>query len=205
MSMNNDGRITGTYYVEEDCCSPLAPDQVGHAFVRDTDGAITTFQFPNGLGIRPASINAKGDVTGTWTDNVYDYNIDRLGQEHAFFWHGKNFSACPSDISLTVAITPGELVPNYANGTMTQTLTVSNLGEQLPAGTAIVIDSLSPNATLRNAIGSTVCGSSKLSPYVLLGKTLPVRTSTSVTLVFNDPSMWLVEYGTHVLATNGRK
>ncbi len=62
--INNSGVITG-YYADK--------SHVIHGFVRDADGAVTTFDAPgslqeSGQGTFPTSINAQGVVTGSCSD-----------------------------------------------------------------------------------------------------------------------------------------
>jgi len=54
--INSSGVITG-YYAEK--------SNVVHGFVRDADGAVTTFDAPGANGTYPSSINAQGVVTGS--------------------------------------------------------------------------------------------------------------------------------------------
>jgi hypothetical protein len=55
MSINASMTVTGYYYI-----SPTTTD----GFVREADGAITTFSVRDGVWTEPESINAAGDVTG---------------------------------------------------------------------------------------------------------------------------------------------
>jgi hypothetical protein len=55
MSVNNSMAVTGYYYV-----SPA----VARGFVRETDGAITTFDVLDGVWTEPKSINDAGEITG---------------------------------------------------------------------------------------------------------------------------------------------
>src|SRR6185312_7804033 len=52
-------------------------DHVAHAFVRDTDGTIKTFDAHKQSSTVPASINSKGTIVGTYYDIA-------TGAAHAF-------------------------------------------------------------------------------------------------------------------------
>ena len=55
MSINDSMAVTGYYYVSS---------TVTRGFLRDADGAITTFDVFGGVWTEPESINANGDITG---------------------------------------------------------------------------------------------------------------------------------------------
>jgi uncharacterized membrane protein len=55
MSINDSMAVTGYYYVSS---------TVTRGFLRDADGAITTFDVSGGVWTEPESINAAGDITG---------------------------------------------------------------------------------------------------------------------------------------------
>jgi hypothetical protein len=55
MSINNSMAVTGYYYVSS---------AVTRGFLRDADGAITTFSVGDGVWTEPESINADGDIAG---------------------------------------------------------------------------------------------------------------------------------------------
>jgi uncharacterized membrane protein len=59
VAINDAGVATGEY---------TDASNVMHGFVRDRDGAITTFDVPGAGNAFPVSINAAGTITGTYTD-----------------------------------------------------------------------------------------------------------------------------------------
>ena len=90
---------------------------------------------------------------------------------------------------------------NGATQRWIQTVTVRNNGGTSATNVALVLDSLSSNATLANATGSTTCTPAN-SPYLGLGTINPAQTATA-TLQFVNPSNAAINYNTRVLAGSG--
>jgi streptogramin lyase len=58
-SINPKGQITGVYF---------DTSNIAHGFLRDKQGAITTFDVPNAINTYPVGINPRGDITGWYSD-----------------------------------------------------------------------------------------------------------------------------------------
>jgi hypothetical protein len=102
---------------------------------------------------------------------------------------------------LGVYATRGGFVRDRRTGTYSQQITVTN-GTAVPMSTiSVALDTLSGNATLTNANGSTVNNLPAGSPYVSIPGTLAPGASATVTLQFANPTNAGITYATRVLNT----
>ncbi len=137
--------------------------------------------------------SAETDVTGTGYNNVAIVN-----DLSDLFVAG----AVPAPPSLSVTRDP--LALEGHTGRALQVVHISNTGTSpVPAPLWLVLDNLSPNATLRNPDGTTAVLAPLDSPFVSVnvggdGILRPNATQT-VVLEFSDPSGEPIDYSTRVL------
>jgi hypothetical protein len=116
--------------------------------------------------------------------------------------------ACALNISASVSVSQGALKLNKKTGRYTQTVTLQNGNNAAPGPVSLVLDSLSGNATLFNATGSTACAAPAGSPYinVKVGDAVfsPLERA-SVTLEFTNPPGQPVTYTPRILAGQGSR
>jgi hypothetical protein len=111
----------------------------------------------------------------------------------------------PQDASSSVKVTRGGYVLNLATGRYVQTVTLTNTSASAVTGPlSLVLDSLSSNATLYNATGTTSSLAPPMSPYINANvSSLAPGQSVSVQLQFTNPSRTTITYNTRVLAGPG--
>jgi Divergent InlB B-repeat domain len=115
---------------------------------------------------------------------------------------------CPVDVSAEISVTRGGYVLNLATGRYVQTVTLTNISTNSIAGTfSLVLDTLSPNATLFNENGTTdIAYPPAGSPYInAAAASLAPGQNVSVTLQFTDPTRGAITYNTRVLAGPGTR
>jgi hypothetical protein len=120
-----------------------------------------------------------------------------------------NFAACncASNVSTSVSVTRGSFIYNPVTGRFAQNVTLQNNSPlSTPSPISLVLDSLSSNATLFNASGTTdslepPAGSS----YINLAESLAPAQTVTITLQFTDPSKTAISYTTRVLAGTGQR
>jgi hypothetical protein len=114
---------------------------------------------------------------------------------------------CAADVTSSVTVTPGGFVLNPVTGRFAQTVTITNASANTITGPiSLVLDGLSPNATLFNGTGTTdalelPAGSS----YLNSSATLAPGQNTSFALQFSDPTHTTIIYTTRVLAGPGAR
>ncbi len=116
---------------------------------------------------------------------------------------------CATDISATVAVTSqGPLKLNKKTGRYIQALTLKNGDGAVSGSVSLALDSLSSNATLFNATGTTACAAPSGSPYINVdvgtNSVFDPRERATVTLEFTNPSGQAVTYTNRVLAGANR-
>jgi CSLREA domain-containing protein len=114
---------------------------------------------------------------------------------------------CAGDVSASVTVMRGGYVLNPVTGRYAQTVTVTNTSAGTITGPiSLVLDSLSIDATLFNATGTT--DSLELpagSPYLNANANLAAGQSTMFALQFTDPTRGAITYNTRVLAGPGAR
>jgi len=111
----------------------------------------------------------------------------------------------PTDVSFQVRVTRGGLRLDRTTGRFVQSVTLTNTGISPIAGPiSLVLDSLSPNATLANQTGLTSATLPAGHAYrVVQPGVLPVGTSVSGTLEFTNSTQAAITYTTRVLTGPG--
>ena len=112
---------------------------------------------------------------------------------------------CAADVSAIIMVARSGYVLNPATGRYAQTVTVTNNSATTVTGPlSLVLDSLSANATLFNATGTTdTLELPAGSPYLNTNVNLAAGQNTSFVLQFADPSHAAITYNTRVLAGPG--
>jgi pimeloyl-ACP methyl ester carboxylesterase len=118
-----------------------------------------------------------------------------------------SFAGCATDVSSSVSVTRAGYVFNFGTQRFYQTVTLKNTGGSTINGPiSLVLDSLSSNASLYNASGSTSCAAPLGSPYInVSAASLVPGASVSVSLQFTDPTKATTTYNTRVLAGSGAR
>ena len=120
-----------------------------------------------------------------------------------------NFVACgcAADVSNSVTVTRLGFVLNLGTGRYSQTVTVTNNSPNTITGPiSLVLDSLSSDAALFNATGTTDSLESPAgSPYLNVNVNLAAGQKTSFTLQFTDPTHAAITYTTRVLVGPGAR
>jgi hypothetical protein len=113
--------------------------------------------------------------------------------------------SCATDVTSLVSITRGPNILNIATGKIFQTVALTNNSAFTITGPiSLVLDGLSGNATLANAIGFTISNPPLGSPFLGVNATsLAPGQSISVSLQFTDPSRAAISYTARVLAGPG--
>jgi hypothetical protein len=115
-------------------------------------------------------------------------------------------SACATDLSSQIAITRSGYAYNFTTQRFVQTVTLTNTGNTSVQGpVSLVLDSLSSNASLFNAGGTTACAAPLGSPFINLAGPLNPGANVSVVLQFTDPTKTGITYQTRVLAGSGSR
>ena len=114
---------------------------------------------------------------------------------------------CAGDVSASITLSRGGFVLNPATGRYTQTVVLTNYSASIITGPiSLVLDSLSANATLLNATGTTDSLESPAgSPYLSANVNLAPGQTTSLALQFTDPTHGTITYDTRVLAGPGAR
>jgi CSLREA domain-containing protein len=114
---------------------------------------------------------------------------------------------CAADVSASVTVTRLGFVLNPVTGRFAQTVTITNTSASTITGpVSLVLDSLSADATLFNATGTT--DSLELpagSPYLNANVNLAPGQNTSFALQFTDPTHGAITYNPRVLAGPGTR
>ena len=113
-----------------------------------------------------------------------------------------NGPACAADVTSQVSYSFSGLTRNLATGIWSQTVTLQNRGTTPLAGPiTLVLTGLSPNATLTNVQGLTLCAAPSGQPFVQSGGTIGVNQSISFPLTFtNSQANQSITYTVRVLA-----
>jgi len=110
---------------------------------------------------------------------------------------------CAADVSSSVAITRSGFSYSPLAKRYAQTLTLTNnSAAPLTSPIYVVLDTLSSNASLWNAVGTTACSAPAGSPYVSTSTINPGATAT-VVLQFANPGNAAISYTLRVLAGAG--
>jgi Tol biopolymer transport system component len=118
-------------------------------------------------------------------------------------------AVCAADITASVSVSQGALKLNRKTGHYTQRITLKNGDGAVSGPVSLVLDTLSSNATLFNATGTTACAPPLGSPYVNVDvgvdNVFSPRERVSVALEFVNPSGQGVTYTSRVLAGSGTR
>jgi hypothetical protein len=139
--------------------------------------------------------------SGTEVCDSLDNNCNGLVDE------GGVCPACAINVSSQVTIKQGSPRKNRKTGLYEQTVTLKNTGSAITGPIALVLDSLSSNATLANGNGTTSCAT-PISPYLLVNVGTDAifsnREQVSVPLEFFNSTNGSVTYSPRVLAGSSR-
>jgi hypothetical protein len=115
-------------------------------------------------------------------------------------------SSCAAEVSNSVTITRSGFSYNFTTRRFYQKITLTNTGASAIADPlSLVLASLSSNATLFNATGTTSCAAPVNSPFINIAGPLGAGASTSVVLQFTDPTHGAIAYSTRVFAGSGSR
>ena len=114
---------------------------------------------------------------------------------------------CAADVSALITVTRSGFVLNPVSGRYSQTVTVTNNSASTIIGPiSLVLDSLSADATLFNAAGTTdTLELPAGSPYLNTNVNLAAGQNTTFALQFADPSHAAITYNTRVLNGPGAR
>jgi hypothetical protein len=115
-------------------------------------------------------------------------------------------AVCAMNVGNDVQVARSGYGYNFTTGRFIQTVTLKNTGSTIIAGPiALVVDSLSSNATLYNPGGMTSCAAPAGSPFINWASDLAPAASASIVLQFTNPTRAAITYVPRVLAgTAGR-
>lgn len=112
-------------------------------------------------------------------------------------------TACGADETQQVAIVEGGLRRNNATGRFVQSVTLTNVSASSLQRVSLVLDSLSSNARLYGAAGTTTdCSQQGGSPYIGIDSLKSGETAT-ITLEFTDPGNTAISYTPRIVAGSG--
>jgi hypothetical protein len=117
--------------------------------------------------------------------------------------------SCAADVTASVTLSRGKILPDSTPGKFTQRVTLTNSGSGAIFGPiSLVLDRLSGNASLLNSSGGTLCSSGVPLHRVFVNFNIPANTldpgeSAIVELQFGNPSQRAITYSTRVLAGQG--
>jgi hypothetical protein len=171
----------------------------------DPDGDPLTFVWAGPFGILSGAVIAPTLPVGT---SVVEVTVtDSHGASSKATATITVLPGCAADLSGSVTVTRGGYRWNSTTGRFVQTVSLTNNSSASVAGpVSLVLDSLSANAGLYGAAGSTACAPPLGSPYVAAtaGALAPGAT-VSTTLQFTDPAKTAISYHTRVLAGAGTR
>lgn len=189
--------------------SATDPDGDSLTYSTVTTGTKGTAQITNtGTGAYTYTANVGSSETDTFTfkanDGFVDSNVATITVTIT------PAGTCATDISATVAISSqGARKLNKKTGRYTQSLVLKNGDGAVSGPVSFVLDSLSTNATLFNATGTTACATPSGSPYINVNvgtdSVFSPRERATVTLEFTNPSGQAVTYTTRVLTGAGNR
>jgi hypothetical protein len=112
---------------------------------------------------------------------------------------------CAADVSGVITVTRGGYVLNPGTGRFVQTDTLTNnSANTITSPISLVLDSLSADATLFNATGTTdTLELPAGSPYINVVVTLAPGQSVGIQMQFTDPTRGAITYNTRVVAGPG--
>jgi hypothetical protein len=112
---------------------------------------------------------------------------------------------CAADVSASITVTRGGYVLNPGTGRFVQTdMLTNNSANTIASPISLVLDSLSADATLFNATGTTdTLELPAGSPYINAVVTLGPGQSVGIQMQFTDPTRGAITYNTRVLAGPG--
>jgi hypothetical protein len=133
-----------------------------------------------------------GAISGTPQDpGTYTFSVSAQGSQGCSVTQNYTLSiagaGCSSDVTSQVAITFSGLTRNLATGQWNETVTLQNKGSAALAGpVALVLSTLSANATLVGGQGFTSCSAPSGQPYVTIPGGLNAGQSAPLTLTFTN-------------------
>src|ERR1039457_2402520 len=141
---------------------------------------------PSGLSFADGTISGVPQEPGTFAFSVAAQGTQgcSVTQSYALSIAG---AGCSSDVTSQVAITFSGLTRNLATGQWNETVTLQNRASAPLAGPmALVLSTLSANATIVNGQGFTSCSVPSGQPYVTLPGGLNAGQSAPLTLTFTN-------------------
>jgi hypothetical protein len=144
-------------------------------------------------GALPSGLSfSNGAISGTPMDaGTYGFSVAASGSQGCSVTQNYSLSiagaGCSSDVTSQVAITFSGLTRNLATGQWNETVTLQNMGSApLTGPVALVLSTLSSNATLVDGQGFTSCSAPSGQPYVTIPGGLNAGQSAAVTLTFTN-------------------
>jgi len=197
-SVNAGGAVSSTLMA-------MDRDSPNLTYVLVTNGAKGTAVITDagtGAYTYTAATNTSGTDTFTFkaNDGFLDSNVATITV---------TISSCATNVSSTVAVTPGPTKLDKKTGRYTQVLTLKNSDGIVAGPISLVLDALSSGASLANGSGTTACATPFGSAYVNVDVgadgVFSSREKTTVTLEFIDPSGQPIAYTPRVLAGGGAR
>jgi hypothetical protein len=192
---------------------PAAAVNVPYAPVAFTgSGATAPYQFELTTGSRlPAGMQlVNGTLSGTPTEaGSFVFAIDATSASRCLTRQSYTLvvggPSCAADITGQVSLTLGGFRQNLVTRRWQQSVTLTNSsGGPIQAPVVVALQSLSPNASLVNATGTTQCALPAGRPYLSFGLfhgPLAARQTLSATLEFvNDSPSQAITYTPRILA-----
>lgn len=162
------------------------------------NGVSTPIQLPAGLVVPdlvPAALNDAGQIVIS-NGSAASYLLTPAG-------------ACAQDVTSQVQITRTGFRYVYSTGLFALIGSVTNTsGSPIPGPISLVVDDLSPNASLFDISGDTLCAAPQGSPYINIGsigagEVLAPGASISGAIDFIDTARTGITYNLRVLAGPG--
>jgi uncharacterized repeat protein (TIGR01451 family) len=183
----------------------------------------------SGIGAFTILVSDNGGPFAIWLDSVPDSSAmypGEVGHSYAFLSLGTDLvgnveplktmaeaatqivsaPACASDVNAQLQVTRSGFGYNFSTQRFEQMVTLKNISAvTIVSPISLVLDSLSSNATLYNATGTTACATPAGSPFINWLNSLAPGASASIVLQFTNPTKGGITYATRALdGTAGR-
>ena len=153
------------------------------------------------VGIRNAGAPASGQQI------AWSYNAPVLLDDSALLFSTAPAPSCAENVNSRVGVARQGYLYNPVTRRFSQTVRITNTSTTAITGPfALVLDNLSPNATLFNATGTTSCAAPAGRPFVASSATsLAPGATLSFVLQFTNPTRQAITYNTRVLAADAAR
>jgi uncharacterized repeat protein (TIGR02543 family) len=171
------------------------------------------------IQVSPAVGGTTNPAAGSYSEPLNSVVVLTAMPKQGYFFSGWTGAVADSNSALTtvtmnqpqtvtakfggpIGIVRGGFVLNMSTGRYAQTVTLTNnSGATITGPISLVLDSLSSNATLFNATGTTsLLAPPAGSPYINANINLAAGQSVPIALQFTDPTKTAITYTTRVVA-----